>query len=87
MAQFFQRTAVILILGVAVFAPARGALAATMEDYLKDGWKIQGYTIGNSAVHYMLLQRENSLLRCGIFDIEVQCRDLSKAKVKKTPNQ
>ena len=35
----------------------------------------------------MLLQRENSLLRCGIFDIEVQCRDLSKAKVKKTPNQ
>jgi hypothetical protein len=72
-----RRIAGIGVAGVALAAPLCSARAATVADYLHDGWDLQGFA--NATVAQLVFRKQDRVLLCTVTtDSVLQCADISK---------
>jgi hypothetical protein len=73
----------ILGTGLALAAVPLSAHAATLADYLQDGWQLHGFS--NSTVAQIVLQKKERVLLCTVSThTTLDCADLSRWPVNET---
>jgi hypothetical protein len=74
---------IILGVGLVLVSVPLSARAATLADYLQDGWQLNGFS--NSTVAQLVLQKKERVLLCTISThTTLDCADLSKWPVNET---